>query len=159
MSTDPHDHVTAQIDSVSVTAADDWRSVLLHLIATTPGGMTGVENLAREMGIVGFGRVYISRVMMAEGKKSRINKPSRNFVSKVWQIAGRIYCPHLCCDISTTDCATHRTKTYAQLGVVRVLPLTTVDHWRACRKCDNNPARAAEAEQAAASRNKGARHA
>lgn len=142
---------------VRVQADDDWRSVLLRLIATTPGGLTGVARLAEEMGIVGFGRVYISRVLMTE-RKSRIEKPSKHFVGKVWQIAGRIYCPHLAHDISTKDCATHHTKTYAQVGVVRVLPLTTVDHWRACRKCANNPN--AQAEQAAAASNrKGARHA
>lgn len=138
-------------------ANDDWRSVLLRLVETTPGGVTGVARLAEEMGIVGFGRAYISRVLMTE-RESRIENPSKHFIAKVWQIAGCIYCPHLASSISKKDCVSHHTKTYAQVGVVRVLPPTTVDHWRACRRCDNNPNVKAE-QAAAASNRKGARHA
>lgn len=160
MSTDAHDKVTLAlpvIESVPVSRSpdEDWRSVLLSLIASTPGGISGVAKMAESMGIEGLGRVYITRVLSTG--KSGIAKPSRHFIDRVWQVAGRVYCPHLCRDIGREECQAHHCKTYAQAGVARMVPLTTVDHWRACRKCANNPN--AEAEQAAASRNKGARHA
>lgn len=160
MSTDLHDNVTLAlpvIESVPVSRSpdEDWRSVLLSLIASTPGGISGVAKLAESMGIEGLGRVYITRVLSSG--KSGIAKPSRHFIDRVWQVAGRVYCPHLCRDIGREECRTHHGKTYAQAGVARMVPLTTVDHWRACRKCPQNPN--AEAEQAAASRKKGARHA
>ena len=158
MSTDAHDKVTVTLPGLEPVASvpgsqsrtEDWRSVLLSLIASTPGGISGVAKLAEEMGIEGLGRVYITRVLSTG--KSRIEQPSRHFIERVWKVAGR-YCPHLCRDISVADCQAHRQKTYAQAGVARMVPLTTVDHWRACRKCANNP----NAEPAKA--DKGARHA
>lgn len=169
MSTDAHDKVTVTLPGIEPAAAehravvgdilriwpeDDWYTVLKRM-CDTHGGAAGVARLAEQMGIKGMGRVYISRVLSSGN--SRIENPSIHFIERVWQVAGRVYCPHLRHDISHADCQAHHKKTYAQVGVVRMGPLTTVDHWRACRQCGQNPN--AEAEQAAISRHKGVRHA
>ena len=113
--------------------ATDWRAALRRLIDQHPRGMTGVADDAAALGLKGFGRVYISRVFMQGG--NRIEHPGKAFVANVWALVGQVHCPHLNAAITTQQCRAHSGKTYAQTGVARLGPQTTVAHWRACQAC------------------------
>lgn len=118
----------------------DWREALRRLVAQHPRGMTGVADDAAALGLKGFGRVYISRVFMQSA--ARIEHPGKAFVANVWALVGQVHCPHLGHAITTQQCRTHSGKTYAQTGVTRLGPVTTVTHWRACQACPFAPPKA-----------------
>lgn len=150
MSKDKLDRRTAELAMASATdamanaaAAGDWRAALMHLIDNHPRGMTGVADDALAMGLKGFGRVYISRVFMRG--PNRIERPSPAFVANVWAMVGQVQCPHLGQPLSHAQCQAHHTKPYAQVGQVRLGPVTTVQHWRECQRCPHNPSAAAKA--------------
>lgn len=99
----------------------DWLPLLQQAVDTDPRGITGVAER------IGYSRPAVSRVLAGT-----YGDPTR-LAAKVLATYARIDCPHLQTSLAHDECGTYAARSYGAITAA------DVPHWRACRKCPNNP--------------------
>lgn len=103
--------------------APDWLALLRQAIADDDRGITGVAER------LGYSRPAISRVLGGSyGKTDKV-------AASVLATYARIDCPHLKTSLAPADCSAFAARSYTAIAAA------DVPHWRACKRCDHNPAR------------------
>jgi hypothetical protein len=111
-----------------------WRVALNAAIAADPRGKAGV---AARFSAAGYqvSRCYISRATTGDLRHGALPTLARHVASVLMQVD----CPHLGQPLQPAACRAYAERSYAQISQFEV------DHWRACRKCPQNPTRTAKA--------------
>lgn len=100
----------------------DWISTLRTAISSDPRGITGVAER------LGYSRPAISRVL------SGSYRSPEKIAARVLSIYALIDCPYLRASLAHHECHGYATRKYSAITAAEV------PHWRACKRCQHNPA-------------------